>query len=58
MIAFFREVYAAYLAAFRANDIQAIDELVQYPLAYIGPALTRTPSGWRLFAVSDITVPT
>ena len=28
--------YAAYVAAFRANDIQAIDKLMQYPLAHIG----------------------
>jgi hypothetical protein len=112
--------YAAYLAAFIANDISAIDRLVQYPLAYIGHgkatlvdsfpvnpadlmaakqwhdtkdssyevvfasadkahvilrqatriradgsaietvsafyALTRTPSGWKFFALSDITV--
>ncbi len=113
--------YAAYVAAFRANDIQAIDKLMQYPLAYIGNgqttlldaypikpaelkaakqwhdtkdiaeevvfasadkahlilrhatrvrpdgspietisvfyALTRTASGWKFFAVSDIIVP-
>jgi hypothetical protein len=28
--------YAAYVAAFRANDVQAIDKLMQYPLAHIG----------------------
>ena len=28
--------YAAYVTAFRANDIQAIDKLMQYPLAHIG----------------------
>ena len=28
--------YAAYVAAFRANDVQAIDRLMQYPLAHIG----------------------
>jgi ketosteroid isomerase-like protein len=114
-------VYAAYAAAFRANDVQAIDKLIQYPLAYIGNgqtklvdtypiqpaeliaakqwhdtkdiayevvsaspdkahlvlrhgkrvppdgspietvsafyALTRTPSGWKFFALSDITIP-
>ena len=33
-------VYTAYLAAFRANDVQAIDKLVQYPLAYIGNGQT------------------
>lgn len=112
--------YTAYLTAFRANDIAAIDRLIQYPLAYIGDgkatlvdtypvqprdllakgwhntkdysyevvfasadkahvilrqatrmradgspietvsafyALTRTPSGWKFFAFSDITVP-
>lgn len=113
--------YSAYLKAFRANDVQAIDKLIQYPLAYIGNgqtklidtypikpaeliaakqwhdtkdfayevvfasadkahlilrqatrvrgdgspietvsafyALTRTPSGWKFFAVSDITIP-
>jgi hypothetical protein len=27
--------YTAYLTAFRANDVAAIDRLVQYPLAYI-----------------------
>ena len=114
--------YTAYLTAFRANDVQAIDRLIQYPLAYIGNgqttlvetypikpaelmaakqwqdtknftyevvfasadkahlilrqatrvradgspietisafyALTRTPSGWKFFALSDITIPT
>lgn len=114
-------VYTAYLTAFRANDVRAIDRLVQYPLAYIGDgkttlvdsfpvlpaelkaakqwhdtkdfsyevvcasptkahvilrqatrvradsstietvsafyALTRTPGGWKFFAVSDITIP-
>jgi hypothetical protein len=113
--------YTAYLNAFRANDVSALDRLIQYPLAYIGNgrammvetypvqpaelmaakqwhdtkdiepevvflsaekahvilrhatrlrvdgspievvsafyALTRTPSGWKLFAFSDITVP-
>jgi hypothetical protein len=113
--------YTAYLTAFRANDVSAIDQLVQYPLAYIGDgkttlvdtfplkpadlmaakqwhdtkdssyevvfasankahvilrqatriredgsaietvsafyALTRTPSGWKIFALSDITIP-
>ena len=112
--------YTAYLTAFRANDIAAIDRLVQYPLAYIGDgkatlvdtypvqpsdllakgwqdtkdysyevvfasadkahlilrqatrmlgdgspietvsafyALTRSSSGWKFFAFSDITVP-
>ena len=113
--------YAAYIRAFFANDLDAIDRLIQYPLAYIGDgrttlvdsfpirpaelmaakqwhttkdisyevvfasaekahlilhiatrvrsdgsaietvsafyALTRTPSGWKFFAVSDITVP-
>jgi hypothetical protein len=112
--------YAAYIDAFRANDVQALDKLIQYPLAYIGNgrvtmvetypvqpaelmaakqwhdtkdlnpevvflsaekahvivrhatrvrvdgspienvtafyALTRTPSGWKFFALSDITV--
>jgi hypothetical protein len=28
--------YTAYLTAFCANDVSAIDRLVQYPLAYIG----------------------
>ncbi len=32
--------YAAYLAAFIANDIRAIDRLVQYLLAYIGKGKT------------------
>jgi hypothetical protein len=112
--------YTAYLTAFRANDVAAIDRLIQYPLAYIGDgkatlvdtypvqptdllakgwhdtkdysyevvfasadkahlilrqgtrmrandspietvsafyALTRTSSGWKFFAFSDITVP-
>ena len=113
--------YAAYVAAFRANDVQAIDKLMQYPLAHIGNdqttlldaypiqpaemraakqwhdtkdiayevvfasadkahiilrqatrvradgspietlsvfyALTRTVSGWKFFAVSDIIIP-
>jgi hypothetical protein len=114
-------VYAAYVAAFRANDVKAIDKLMQYPLAHIGNgqttlldaypikpaqlmaakqwhdstdiayevvfasadkahlilrqakrvridgspietvsvfyALTRTASGWKFFAVSDIIIP-
>jgi hypothetical protein len=95
--------YTAYLTAFRANDVSAIDQLVQYPLAYMMAAkqwhdtkdssyevvfasankahvilrqatriredgsaietvsafyaLTRTPSGWKIFALSDITIP-
>ena len=112
--------YAAFAKAFLANDIKAIDKLMQYPLAYIGDgrttlvdsypvkpaelmaskqwhstkdlsyevmfasadkahlilrsatrvrsdgspieivsafyALTRTPAGWKFFAISDITV--
>jgi hypothetical protein len=32
--------YTAYLTAFRANDLQAIDKLIQYPLAYIGSGQT------------------
>ena len=32
--------YTAYLTAFRANDVSAIDRLVQYPLAYIGDGKT------------------
>lgn len=113
--------YAAYLRAFNANDIDAIDKLMQYPLAHIDNgrtnlvdaypfkpaelkaekqwyattdpncevvfasaekahvilrsanrvradgslietvsvfyALTRTPSGWKFFAISAITAP-
>jgi hypothetical protein len=113
--------YAAYLDAFRANDVPALDKLIRYPLAYIGNgqvtlvetypvqpaqlmaakqwhdtkdldpevvflstekahvilrhatrvrvdgspievvsafyALTRMPSGWKFFALSDITIP-
>jgi hypothetical protein len=112
--------YTAYLDAFRANDVPALNELIQYPLAHIGNgrvtlvesypvqpaelmaakqwhdtkdidpevvfvstekahlilrhatrvradgtpievisafyALTRTHSGWKIFAFSDITV--
>ena len=112
--------YSAYVDAFRANDVAALDKLIHYPLAYIGNgrttlldafpiqpaelmatkqwhdtqdldpevvftsadkahvivrnatrvradgspievvsafyALTRTPSGWKFFALSDITV--
>jgi hypothetical protein len=29
--------YTAYLTAFRANDVAAIDRLIQYPLAYTYP---------------------
>lgn len=32
--------YTAYLAAFRANDIDAINRLVSYPLAYIDAGTT------------------
>jgi hypothetical protein len=28
--------YSAYVAAFLANDVPALDRLIQYPLAYIG----------------------
>jgi hypothetical protein len=28
--------YAAYIDAFRANDVEALDKLIQYPLAYVG----------------------
>lgn len=28
--------YTAYINAFRANDVVALDRLIQYPLAYIG----------------------
>jgi hypothetical protein len=28
--------YAAFQDAFRANDVLALDKLIQYPLAYIG----------------------
>jgi len=113
--------YTTFLAAFRANDVQAIDKLFQYPFAYIGNgqttlldtfpikpaelmaakqwhdtedfsyevvfasadkahlivrqatrvradgspietvsafyALARTASGWKFFALSDITIP-
>lgn len=113
--------YAAYLGAFLAHDMQALDALMQYPLAYLGNgkvtmvdsfpvnpadlmaakqwhttidadyevvfatdkkahlilrnakrvkrdgtlietvsgfyALVRKPSGWKFFAMSDITVP-
>jgi hypothetical protein len=112
--------YQAYIDAFLANDVEALNKLIQYPLAYIGNgrvtlvetypvqpaelraakqwhdtkgmdpevvflsadkahvilrhatrvrvdgspievvsafyALTRTPSGWKFFAFSDITV--
>jgi len=113
--------YAAYVQAFRANDVPALDRLIHYPLAYIGNgrttmvnaypvqpaelmaakqwhdtkdlnpevvfvspdkahliarratrvradgspieivsafyALTRAPSGWKFFALSDIAIP-
>jgi hypothetical protein len=32
--------YTAFLTAFRANDVQAINELFQYPCAYIGNGQT------------------
>jgi hypothetical protein len=28
--------YTAYIDAFRANDVPALDKLIQYPLAHIG----------------------
>jgi hypothetical protein len=113
--------YAAYLAAFQADDLAALNALIQFPFAYVGQggtvlldtfpiqpaalraakqwhstkdfshevvfasdekahlilrqatrvridgspietvsafyALTRTPSGWKFFALSDITIP-
>ncbi len=33
-------VYSAYVEAFRANDVPALDKLIQYPLAYIGAGRT------------------
>jgi hypothetical protein len=33
--------YSAYVEAFRANDVAALDELIQYPLAYIGNGRTK-----------------
>jgi len=115
------EAYRAYLRAFRASDVPAIDQLVKYPIAYIGDgnvtlhdrfpinpadlmaqkqwhssantdfevvavsptkahvvlplvrrlrkdgslietasafyAFTRTEQGWKMFAISDVTVP-
>lgn len=35
------EAYQAYLRAFLANDIAAIDAMVRYPLAYIGDGEVR-----------------
>ena len=32
--------YTAYLTAFRADDVQALDKLIQYPFAYIGNGQT------------------
>jgi hypothetical protein len=32
--------YTAFLTAFRADDVQAIDKLFQYPCAYIGNGQT------------------
>jgi hypothetical protein len=32
--------YAAYVAAFRANDVRAIDKLMQYPFSHIGNGQT------------------
>lgn len=32
--------YAAYVAAFRASDVETIDKLMQYPLAHIGDGQT------------------
>lgn len=113
--------YAAYIAAFQADDLVSLNALIQFPFAYIGQggtvlldtfpiqpaalraakqwhstkdfshevvfasdgkahlilrqatrvridgspietvsafyALTRTPSGWKFFALSDITIP-
>lgn len=32
--------YAAYVAAFRASNVETIDKLMQYPLAHIGDGQT------------------
>ena len=32
--------YSAYVEAFRANDVAALDKLIHYPLAYIGEGRT------------------
>jgi hypothetical protein len=32
--------YSAYVDAFRANDVAALDKLIHYPLAYIGNGRT------------------
>ncbi len=36
-----RATYAAYLEAFLAKDMQTLDSLMHYPLAYIGDGKTR-----------------
>lgn len=40
------QAYERYLAAFLADDLAAIDALVQYPLAYIGAGTVRMLDQW------------
>ena len=40
------QAYERYLQAFVADDIAAIDALVQYPLAYIGDGTVSTLDQW------------
>lgn len=40
------EAYERYLKAFLADDLAAIDALVQYPLAYIGDGTVSTLDQW------------
>jgi hypothetical protein len=40
------EAYERYLAAFLADDLAAIDALVQYPLAYIGDGKVSMLDQW------------
>ena len=34
------DAYEAYVKAFRENDVATLDDIIQYPLAYIGAGRT------------------
>src|SRR5215213_8425297 len=64
-----REAYDRYLAAFNANDLTAINDLVRYPMAYIGdgkveitdrfpfdPAELKRSKQWRTTVDAEVEV--
>ena len=39
--------YSAYVEAFRANDVAALDKVIHYPFAYIGDGRTTLLASFR-----------